>query len=96
MTNVRIASAAEDEFADALMWYSERNLSAATEFDNEVDRAIQLISTAPDPYPAFDERHRYYLLRRFPFTVIYRIEAATIVVVAIAHTSRTPGYWRTR
>ncbi|MCA9105689.1 MAG: type II toxin-antitoxin system RelE/ParE family toxin [Planctomycetales bacterium] len=96
MTEVRISSAAEEEFADALMWYSQRSLRAATEFDNEVDRAIQLISAAANQYPAFDERHRYYLLRRFPFAIIYRIDEPGVVVVAIAHTSRSPGYWLMR
>lgn len=66
MTSVIIAAAAEDEFAEALMWYSQRSLRAANDFDRELDRAIEQISAAPDRFPTFDKRHRFYLLRRFP------------------------------
>jgi hypothetical protein len=36
------------------------------------------------------------LARRFPFSVIYAHEEATIVIVAVAHQRRRPGYWRER
>ena len=96
ITSVFIAAAAEDEFAEALVWYSQRSLRAATDFDHELNQAIEQISAAPDRFPTFDKRHRFYLLRRFPYFVLYRIEANSILVVAIAHTSRKPDYWRDR
>jgi hypothetical protein len=35
-------------------------------------------------------------LRRFPYAVVVRAEASELVVIAFAHTSRRPGYWRDR
>ena len=96
MTSVIIAAAAEEEFAEALFWYSQRSLRAATDFDLELNHAIEQISAAPDRFPTFDQRHRFYLLRRFPYFVLYRIESNAVLVVAIAHTSRKPDYWRDR
>ena len=36
------------------------------------------------------------LLRRFPYAVIVRERGTEVVVIAFAHTSRRPGYWRGR
>lgn len=35
-------------------------------------------------------------MRRTPYRIIYAILADQIVVVAIAHTLKKPGYWRDR
>jgi len=35
-------------------------------------------------------------LRRFPFFVIYRVLSDQVEVMALAHTSRKPNYWRSR
>lgn len=39
---------------------------------------------------------RHVLLRRFPYFVVYRERSEDIHVIAVAHTSRKPGYWRHR
>jgi len=39
---------------------------------------------------------RRRLIRRFPFGILYRIEPEEIVIVAVAHLLRKPGYWRKR
>lgn len=36
------------------------------------------------------------MVRVFPYQVLYTIEADYILIVAIAHGKRQPGYWRHR
>jgi plasmid stabilization system protein ParE len=36
------------------------------------------------------------LLRRYPFSVVYRVESARILIVAVAHGRRRPGHWKSR
>jgi len=45
--------------------------------------------------PLFDEFRRLPA-QRFPYSVIYRIDNESIFILAIAHSSRGPGYWRHR
>jgi len=45
---------------------------------------------------AFSSGTRRYLLQRFPFSVVYRVEARRILIVAVAHARRRPSYWRSR
>ncbi|MEM7478185.1 MAG: type II toxin-antitoxin system RelE/ParE family toxin [Planctomycetota bacterium] len=77
-------------------WYAERSIEAANDFDAELNRAISQISSDPDRFPKCEARHRYFLLRRFPFHIIYRVAASEIIVVAVAHNSRSPDYWSDR
>jgi len=35
-------------------------------------------------------------VRRFPFLIVYAMLGDQLVVIAVAHTSRKPGYWRER
>lgn len=39
---------------------------------------------------------RRFLLRRFPYYLLYRVEEDWILVLAVGHHSRRPGYWRDR
>ena len=77
-------------------WYRERNTSAADAFLSELNRAVEKISETPEMWPLYAGGTRRLLLRRFPFSVIYREVSGNIEVVAIAHGRRKPGYWKTR
>jgi len=97
MNNVLIAEAAEEEYTDSLKWYAERSVQAAEGFEAEFERALVSIAAHPERYPLCDDRHRFFLLKQYPFLVIYRPTTDDRwLVVAVAHTSRRPGYWRNR
>lgn len=77
-------------------WYAERSEAASLGFAAEIDAAVSAIERLPHAWPAYDHGTHRYLPRRYPFSVIYRIEASRILVVAVAHGQRRPGYWRPR
>jgi plasmid stabilization system protein ParE len=85
-----------DEARAAARWYREQNASTADAFRKELDRAMEKIAEAPDMYPQHIEGTRRFLLRRFPFSVVYRETSRGIEVVAVAHEKRKPGYWGKR
>jgi toxin ParE2 len=85
-----------EEAEAAARWYAERSAVAAVAFTEEIDAAESAIQQLPEAWPRYDETTRRYLLRRFPFSVVYRVEASRILIVAVAHGGRRPGYWRSR
>ena len=85
-----------EEAEAAARWYAERSPRAAIAFSDEIDEAETSISKLPEAYPQFDQGTRRYLLRRFPFSLVYRVEPTRIVIVAVAHGHRRPGYWQGR
>jgi plasmid stabilization system protein ParE len=93
---VEYVDEAIEEAAAAARWYAERSSSAAIGFADEIDAAIAAIEQNPETWPLYDHGTRHYLLRRYPFSVVYRIEETRILVVAVAHGHRRPGYWASR
>jgi toxin ParE1/3/4 len=85
------------EYDAAFDWYLERSPDAAFRFDAEVDRALTQIAAAPRRWASGPFSTRRFLLRGFPYVLVYREQAAEkIQIIAVAHTSRKPGYWRKR
>jgi plasmid stabilization system protein ParE len=93
---VSLLPCAEEEIGEAFRWYSERSSSAANAFRSEVFAAIDSLAEDPTMWPADDEGVRYYILRRFPYTIHYEIADASVIVLAVAHQRRRPGYWQER
>jgi plasmid stabilization system protein ParE len=85
-----------EEAEAAARWYAERSSTAASGFADEIDTAIAAIEQNPEAWPPYEHGTRHYLLRRYPFSVVYRIETMRILVVAVAHGHRRPGYWASR
>jgi plasmid stabilization system protein ParE len=84
------------EAVAAAAWYRERNVTAAAAFEAEIAEAMERIAAAPEHYPRYREESRRFLLRRFPFAIIYRVGTDHIEIVAVAHGRRRPGYWKGR
>ena len=76
----------------AARWYNRRRGGLGAEFVLAIDAAIAKIVEAPRRWPPFAGARRY-ILRRFPYNVIYRVDEERIHILAIAHHSRKPVYW---
>lgn len=80
----------------AARWYAERSAAAARGFSDEIDAAESAIARLPEAWPRFDHGTRRFLLRRYPFSVVYRVESHRVLIIAVAHGRRRPGYWKLR
>ncbi len=96
MAEIALLPAAEADYHEALAWYQARSPQAAAGFEAAVEVALRAISNAPGRWPMCDDRHRFYVLRRYPYSIIYRDEAGDVLVVAVAHSSRSASYRRDR
>ena len=94
--SVRLHPDAIAEAKAAYDWYAERHPSAANAVISELDHAIGQIQYGPERWTMHLRGTRKFLLRRFPYGVVYRINQSTIQVIAVAHGRRRPGYWRSR
>jgi plasmid stabilization system protein ParE len=95
---VELHEEAAAEYDAAFDWYLARSPDAALKFDAEFDRALAEIAQAPQRWVGGrPQGTRRCLLRKFPFLLIYRERSGgEIQIVAVAHTSRKPGYWKER
>jgi toxin ParE1/3/4 len=84
---------AEAELDAAIAYYSAVSLTLGNEFGGWLRR----ISDHPEIGERYaDSDCRKVVLRRFPYLVFYEVEASLIRIIAFAHGSRQPNYWRHR
>lgn len=92
---------AQEEARQHVAWYASRNSAAASRLEGLIIAAIERIARNPFEFPLMEMRKNPGDIRRarltdFPLVIIYQVLDEEVLVVAIAHTSRRPGYWRSR
>ena len=96
---IHVLDAAEAEYREAAHWYDARQPGLGFEFVDEIERAFQEIQGDPtrhpllETLPAIQPGFRRYVLQRFPYYVVFTILPDELLIVAVAHARRDPGYW---
>jgi len=85
-----------NEFREAANWYNEREPLLALRFVDEVESTIRRVLDEPKRFRVVDEDVRRCLTHVFPYALLYTIEPSFILIVAVMHCAREPGYWKTR
>ena len=98
MKPLQVGEPASQELAAAVRWYEARRPGWGARLFDAVSRAFDLIERYPEIGSLRRSRPavRQLAVRGFPYLVVYRTRADDSYVVAIAHRSRRPGYWKDR
>ncbi len=96
MKRVQLLAAAERELRDAVSFYEQQAKHLGREFHAAIMSARRDIGETPERWMAIGPGVRRRLVHRFPYALIYRIEPEDVVVIAVVHLSRRPGYWTER
>ena len=99
--SVKVLDAAAEEAAESAAWYERQREGLGFEFQEAIDAALDLLEDeiaplTPVPGLAGKRGAKRLILKRFPYSIIVREHGFELVVVAFAHHSRRPGYWRDR
>jgi toxin ParE1/3/4 len=98
---IRLHPEAASDIDQSAEWYEDRDPGLGEDFLRELDEAFAVIQELPNVWPYWPRVggehgvHRYSL-KRFPFGVAYLIDDGELVIVAVAHDRRRPGYWLNR
>ncbi len=77
-------------------WYEAQVTGLGGDYIAELESAYETIEQLPETWPKFKLSFRRFVLRRFPYSVIYRLANGEIYVVAVMHNHRRPEYWDSR
>jgi plasmid stabilization system protein ParE len=90
--------AAVAEIRAAATWYAARSRVAAVGFLDAIDHAITTIHENPTAWAVrgSSSEIRAFMLARYPYLVVYRVQPHAIRVLAVAHARRRPDYWQRR
>ena len=83
------AGACADAVSDPMAALMAQETRAALDFGGAVP-------SLADVWVDYLHGTRRYLMRRFPYLVVYRATPDKLQVIAVAHGKRKPGYWRNR
>jgi toxin ParE1/3/4 len=85
-----------DEYEDAARYYAGCHEGLELRFMACVEEAFRQVSDAPTRWRTFEEDVRRCLVHVFPYAVLYSIEPDYVLIIAVMHCRRGPGYWRHR
>jgi plasmid stabilization system protein ParE len=94
---VTFTPAARAELTDAQDWYESEVFGPGRRFRKAANALIQRMSANPRQFPVVYKSIRRALLHRFPYALMFIIEAdETLTVIACFHGSRDPAHWQKR
>lgn len=87
---LRYAKRAREDVRLNFLWYEAQRRGLGFEFLDSVEHSIQLIMENPAMYPVRYANYRGCVIRRFPFSVLYKVEDAEIVLYAVFDNRQDP------
>lgn len=96
MTKARFIAPAQQEFLGAVRFYEGEEAGLGRRLATAVEEATLLALNFPLAGTPMQSDMRRVLVRDFPLAVVYRPDDDGIIIFAVAHLSRRPGYWNSR
>lgn len=94
---LRYLSPAVQEFDEAVSWYHQRSAVAARRFNKEVVVVERLLLRQPRIGTHINGlEFRLFPVHGFPYTLVYAATDSEIIIIALTHNRRRPGYWQSR
>lgn len=87
---------ARAEFFQAALHYEEKETALGLRFRNETAAVIERILFDPFLWNERKGGYRRANLPLFPYYVVFIVRQDKVIIVAIAHASRRPRYWKQR
>ena len=93
MYEIVIHEGAEEDLNAAAQFYESREPGLGQQFLEELSQAFQRLIKKPYSYSILFDDYRRCLMNRFPYGVVYRIAERQLLIFAVAHVRRRPGFW---
>lgn len=87
---------AKKEMRKAYLWYKKRSVIAAARFREMIDDAMLRLAQDPSIHQKYLHGMSVYVLKRFPFFVVFWFDDYVIKLICVSHKKRKPGYWYKR
>lgn len=84
---------AERELLEAAQYYEFESPGLGDAFLNEIERSCGLIVDNPQCGPLLSGAVRRKLVRRFPYALLYSVQADSLRILAVMNLKRRPNYW---
>ncbi|MBI2892889.1 MAG: type II toxin-antitoxin system RelE/ParE family toxin [Deltaproteobacteria bacterium] len=84
---------AERELSEAAEYYDSARPGLGRAFISAVERASASLEECPLAGREISLDVRWWLIKRFPYALVYRVRETHVRILAVANTKRRPLYW---
>lgn len=91
-----VSAEAAADINEAVTWLGDISPNLPVRFQAELERVYASILDYPQIYPVVYKTFRRALLRRFPYSIFYILDASVVLIVAVIHQSRDEETWKRR
>lgn len=81
---------------EAFSWYEDKRQGLGYDFLLQVDAGLRFIERNPEICPPEYKGTRKYLVKRFPYKIIYWVEKEKIIILAVIHGKKSPNLTKKR
>ncbi len=92
----RFLPQAEAELLKGISYYSAIRSELGTRFEQAVSEAVRNAVAHPERGAPRSKSTRRWLVKGFPFGIVFRAGEAGVLIVAVAHQRKKPEYWADR
>jgi hypothetical protein len=85
-----------DDARETYLYLLERDERLADEFQRRVTEALRALAERAHHYQPGDDSIRRCPLKKFPHGIMYELQGDRVIVYAVAHPKRQPGFWKKR
>ena len=100
---LKIHPDAEEELFQGSVWYDDRRVGLGDEFLAHVYRWFDVVLESPGTWPLWPSTPRELtppirriVVDRFPYLIAYQVFSEHVLILAVAHSRRSPLYWFVR
>jgi plasmid stabilization system protein ParE len=92
---VVLTPGAQTEFDQAADWY-EQHAGLGMAFTNAIRDTLNRIAAIPQMHQIVYQDIRRGFVRRFPYSLFYRVDPDRVTVIGVFHNRRDPAIWQGR
>ena len=87
---------AEQDLAEAFLWYEEKRQGLGYDFLLHVHAGFRFLERDPLVFSGQYKEVRCYLIHRFPYKIFYRVEAQKVIILGVIYGGRNPAWVKKR
>lgn len=87
---------ADEELEAAALWYDQRQPGLGNDFLEQFQRTLRRIVAETERWRKIRGENRRLNFHRFPYAIVYSVDADVLYIKAVMHLHRRPFYWSRR
>jgi plasmid stabilization system protein ParE len=96
MLPFRLHPEADAEGLEAASYIASDDIQEGALFKEALENALMWACREPLIFRCFEDNFRKVKVGKFRYALVFRIRDDEVQVLAVAHMSRRPGYWKQR